>query len=115
MLIALNASLLIVLLPFVFYSGETPVVRDGMVRKYGREMPLVLYDDEWNLRSVLPYLKDGYFLPLRSGKIQSPRKVKAVWFFGQAAEYAPDYPEAEKVFVSPPEFFELPEGTTVIE
>ncbi len=105
LLIAGCASLLIVLLPLVFYSGETPVVRNGMVVKSGRKMPLVLYDDEWNLRAVLPYLKDGYFLPLRSGKIQSPRKVKAVWFFGQAAEYSADYPDEEKRFVSPPEFF----------
>ena len=115
LLIALNASLLIVLLPFVFYSGKTPVVRDGMVRKSGREMPLVLYDDEWNLRSVLPYLKDGYFLPLRSGKVKCPQAVRTVWFFGQAAEYAPDYPDAEKTFVSPPEFFELPAGAKRME
>ena len=115
LLIALNASLLIVLFPFVFYSGKTPVVRDGMVRKSGREMPLVLYDDEWNPRSVLPYLKDGYFLPLRSGKVKCHQAVRTVWFFGQAAEYAPDYPDAEKTFVSPPEFFELPEGAKRME
>ncbi|MBR4663934.1 MAG: hypothetical protein IKO93_08670 [Lentisphaeria bacterium] len=115
LLIALNASLLIVLFPFVFYSGKTPVVCDGMVRKSGREMPLVLYDDEWNPRSVLPYLKDGYFLPLRSGKIKRTQAVKTVWFFGQAAEYAPDYPDAEKTFVSPPEFFELLAGAKRIE
>lgn len=115
LLIAGCASLLIVLLPFVFYSGKTPVVRDGMVRKSGREMPLVLYDDEWNPRSVLPCLKDGYFLPLRSGKVKCPQAVRTVWFFGQAAEYAPDYPDAEKIFVSPPEFFELPAGAKLME
>ena len=65
--------------------------------------------------SVLPYLKDGYFLPLRSGKVKCPHVVRTVWFFGQAAEYAPDYPDAEKTFVSPPEFFELPEGAKKIE
>ena len=109
------AALAAVLLPLVFYSSQTPFVRDGMVRKSGRKMPLVLYDDEWNLRSVLPYLKDGYFLPLRSGKIKRTQAVRTVWFFGQAAEYAPDYPDAEKTFVSPPEFFELPAGAKRIE
>ena len=109
------AALATALLPLAFYSSQTPVVRDGMVRKSGREMPLVLYDDEWNPRSVLPYLKDGYFLPLRSGKVKCPQTVRTVWFFGQAAEYAPDYPDAEKIFVSPPEFFELPTGAKRME
>ena len=109
------AALAAVLLPLAFYSSQTPFVRDGMVRKSGREMPLVLYDEEWNPRSVLPYLKDGYFLPLRSGNVKCHQSVRTVWFFGQAAEYAPDYPDVEKTFVSPPEFFELPAGAKRIE
>jgi len=115
LVIALSASLLIVLLPLVFYSGETPVIRNGMVVKSGREMPLVLYDEEWSPRSILPYLKDGYFLPLHSGIVKCPQAARTVWFFGQAAEYAQDYPDAEKIFVSPPEFFELPAGAKLME
>ena len=115
LLIALSASLLIVLLPLVFYSGETPVIRNGMVVKSSREMPLVLYDDEWNLRAVLPYLKDGYRLPLSSGKPKCHIQSQSVWFFGNAAEYSTSYPAAKKVFVSPPEFFELPRGAEKIE
>ena len=115
LLIAGCASLLIVLLPFVFYSGKTPVVRNGMVVKSGREMPLVLYDDEWNLRAVLPYLKDGYRLPLHSGLTEHKIPCKKVILFGNAAEYSVNYPDAEKVFVSPPEFFELPEDAKKID
>ena len=109
------AALATVLLPLAFYSSQTPVVHDGMVRKSGRAMPLVLYDDEWNPRSVLSYLKDGYRLPLSSGKPKCHIQSQSVWFFGNAAEYSTSYPAAKKVFVSPPEFFELPDGAEKIE
>ena len=109
------AALAAVLLPLVFYSRQTPVVRDSMVRKSGREMPLVLYDEEWNPRSILPYLKDGYRLPLHSGLTEHKIPCKKVILFGNAAEYSVNYPDAEKVFVSPPEFFELPEGAKKID
>ena len=86
-----------------------------MVVRSGREMPLVLYDDEWNLRAVLPYLKDGYRLPLHSGLTEHKIPCKKVILFGNAAEYSVNYPDAEKVFVSPPEFFELPEDAKKID
>ncbi len=37
--------------------------------------------------------------------------AQTVWLFGAMAEYAPLFPSASLVFVSPPEFFELPFNT----
>ena len=110
LLISGGTALFVVLLPFVFYSEKTPFVRDGMVVKLGKEMPLILYDDEWNLRTVLPYMDDGYLLPLRSGNHPCKTRNRTIWFFGYAAEFAEEYQADKMVFVEPPEFFEVPEN-----
>ncbi|MDD4181842.1 MAG: hypothetical protein PHE87_09440, partial [Victivallaceae bacterium] len=105
-------ALFLCLSPFVFYSSNTPRVRGELVIKHGINMPLVLYGTEWQIKTILPFLKSGYVLPLHSGK--HIYNAETVWLFGNAAEYANEYQSARLIFVSPPEFFEFPPNTEKI-
>lgn len=87
---------------------DAPVVRKGLLVKFGREMPLVLHDEEWTLKAVLPYLKDGYLLSLAPGYVEPVTPPKFVWLFGAVAESAHRFPGARIVVVDPPEFCPLP-------
>ena len=120
LVVAAGSCMVILLLPFMLYSGTLPKVRNGMVVKEGGAEPLVLYSAPWTLRSVLPFMKDGYRVPLQAGRLpersslNTETNVAEVWFFGNAAEYVRDYPDADYIFVSPPEFFPCPERTKKI-
>ena len=68
------------------------------------DAPLVLYDEEWELSSLLPYCKNGYQIPLQPGLIKI--NAEKIILFGNAAEYAPEFPESKITYVNPPDFFE---------
>ncbi len=102
-------TLFLCLLPFVFYSPNTLRVKKEFVIKHGTNMPLVLYGTEWQIKTILPFLKSGYVLPLHSGK--QSYNAETVWLFGSAAEYASEYRNSKLIFIAPPEFFEFPLNT----
>lgn len=106
---ACGIAVLFCIIPFCFYSSVTPKIRNELIIKAGTEMPLVLYDDSWTLKNVLPFFKDGYRIPLRPGKHFVP--ADTIWLFGNAAEYSKSFTAAKLTFVSPPEFFDFPENT----
>ena len=74
--------------------------------------PLVLYDEEWELNSLLPYCKNGYQIPLQPGLVKI--KAKKAILFGNAAEYALEFPESQITYVNPPDFFEPASNTEKI-
>ncbi len=102
-------ALLLTLAPLAFSSPDTPRVRSGSLVKGDADAPLVLLDGDWTMRAALPFLKDGYRIPLDPKPPFPP--AQTVWLFGAMAEYAPIFPSASLVFVSPPEFFDLPPNT----
>lgn len=105
-------TLMLILASFLFYSSDTPRIKGGFVIMPGEDMPLVLYDEEWRLKTVLPFLEDGYILPLQPGNHQYP--AEQIYFFGNAAEWAGQFPDARLIFVFPPEFIEYPANTEKI-
>lgn len=110
-----GVSLVLCLSVFGFRNERAPKVERGVVVHSGASMPLVLYDDDWNLKSVLPFLKDGYRLPVRSWQNRKDTPIgtfREVWLFGECAHFANRFPDTQLIFVSPPENFPLP-GNTV--
>ncbi len=84
-----------------------------MVRR-GDNMGLVLRDDRWTLQEVKPFLPEAYRLSIHSyqrwdGAPNGP--ADRVRLFGECAAFARHYPESRLIFISPPEFFELPPNT----
>lgn len=101
---------LFVVIPLCFRTAGVPRVEDSFVRlPGGGSGTLVLYGDEWNLKSVLPFCPPGSLVSLKSGLIK--KKTKEVFLFGDAAEYAAIFPGVKLYFVAPPEFFTPPPGT----
>ena len=100
---AAGCAILCVILPFCLWRSDTPKVQNNIVYT-SPEAPLVLYDEEWNLKSLLPYCKDGYQIPLQPGLIKI--NAEKIILFGNAAEYAPEFPESKIIYVNPPDFFE---------
>ena len=98
---------LTVLRPLVPVEG-VPRVRDGFVVKSGRDMPLVLHDADWPLKAVVPYLKEGYLLAIKSGYAEPKEPPRSVWLFGTVAESAHRFSGATVIAVDPPEFCPLP-------
>ena len=101
--IAVGCAILCVILPFCLWKADTPKVKSNIVYT-SPDAPLVLYDEEWNLKSLLPYCKDGYQIPLQPGLVKI--KTEKVILFGNAAEYASEFPESKITYVNPPDFFE---------
>ena len=101
--IAVGCAILCVILPFCLWKTDTPKVKSDIVYS-SSDAPLVLYDEEWNLKSLLPYCKDGYQIPLQPGLVKI--KTEKIILFGNAAEYAPEFPESKITYINPPEFFE---------
>ena len=101
--IAVGCAILCVILPFCLWKSDTPKVKSDIVYS-SSDVPLVLYDEEWNIKSLLPYCKNGYQIPLQPGLVKI--KTEKVILFGNAAEYAPEYPESKITYVNPPDFFE---------
>ena len=101
--LAAGCAVLCVILPLGLWRTDTPKVKHDIVFT-SPDAPLVLYDEEWNLKSLLPYCKDGYQIPLQSGLIKI--NAEKIILFGNAAEYAPEFPESKITYINPPEFFE---------
>ena len=76
------------------------------------DAPLVLYDEEWNIKSLLPHCKDNYQIPLQPGLVKI--KTEKIILFGNAAEYAPEFPESRITYVNPLDFFEPAPNTEKI-
>ncbi len=110
--VAGGVSLLLFCCIFCFYDKNAPCIKNELIVKTGTEMPLVLYDDTWTIKTILPFMKDGYKIPL------SPQKTvidtESVWLFGNAAEYEGDFKNSMLIFVSPSEFYPFPENTQKI-
>ena len=101
--IAVGCAILCVILPFCLWKADTPKVKSDVVYT-SSDAPLVLYDEEWNIKSLLPYCKNGYQIPLQPGLVKI--KTEKVILFGNAAEYATEFPESRITYVNPPDFFE---------
>ena len=101
--IAVGCAILCVILPFCLWKADTPKVKSNIVYT-SPDAPLVLYDEEWNIKSLLPYCKNGYQIPLQPGLVKI--KTEKVILFGNAAEYASEFPESKITYVNPPDFFE---------
>lgn len=101
--IAVGCAILCVILPFCLWKSDTPKVKSDIVYT-SSDTPLVLYDEEWNIKSLLPYCKNGYQIPSQPGLVKI--KTEKVILFGNAAEYAPEFPESKITYVNPPDFFE---------
>ena len=101
--IAAGCAILCVILPFCLWKSDTPKVKGDIVYT-SPDAPLVLYDEEWELNSLLPYCKNGYQIPLQPGLVKI--KAEKVILFGNAVEYAPEFPESKITYVNPPDFFE---------
>jgi hypothetical protein len=65
--------------------------------------PLLLYDDDWSIKTAVAYSDGGYQIPVKPGF--KNRESPSVFLFGNAAEYAGEFPERDIVYVYPPEFF----------
>ena len=98
---------IILLLPLM-PKTDVPAVEGGFVVKKGESMPFVFRDGTWSLRSVLPYLNDGYRIKITPGCSDAPANAESVMLFGTAAESAFRFHNAEIVLVAPPEFCTLP-------
>lgn len=109
--IAAGFVLLCGAMPFCLWNPQTPK-RKGDIVYTSPEAPLALYDEEWNMKSVLPYCGGGFRIPLRAGFF--PGKAKELLLFGDAAEYAPEFPESRIIYVHPPEFFDPAPNTAKI-
>lgn len=108
------AALVICAGMIVIYSDKAPSFHKDMIVKHADTMPLVLYDDSWDVKSVLPFLPEGYFLMKKSWEMRErPPEVKTdkAYLFGKCAVFASALPNARLTFISPPEFAELPENT----
>jgi hypothetical protein len=101
--IAVSCAMLCVILPFCQWRSDTPKVQNNIVYS-SSNAPLVLYDDEWNIKSLLPYCENGYQIPLQPGLIKI--KAEKLILFGNAAEYASEFPNSKIIYINPPDFFE---------
>ena len=100
---AAGCAVLCVILPFCLWKSDTPKVKSDIVYS-SSDAPLVLYDEEWNIKSLLTYCKDGYQIPLQPGLVKI--KTEKVILCGNAAEYTPEFPESKITYINPPDFFE---------
>ncbi len=100
--IAVGCAIFCTILPFCLWKSDTPKVKSDTVYT-SSDAPLVLYDEEWSIKSLLLYCKSGYQIPLNPGLIKI--KAEKVYLFGNAAEYASEFSESKIIYVYPPEFF----------
>ncbi|MGE4564078.1 MAG: O-antigen ligase family protein [Victivallaceae bacterium] len=111
---AAGAALTVTLAVLLWRSPTAPVVEGDFVVRRGENIELVLRDDRWTLREVKPFLPEAYRLSIHSYQRRDDAPVvpaARVWLFGECAAFARHYPESRLIFISPPEFFELPSNT----
>ena len=109
--IAAVPAILTVTVPFSLSNPRTPKVDDNIIYT-AANAPLILYDEQWTMKTVLPYCGEYFQIPLRSGLVR--KKASRLILFGNASEYAPLFPGGAVEFVHPPEFFTPPENTVRI-
>ena len=96
-------------------TTDVPKVRRGFVVKEGVDSPHVFHDAEWTIKSVLPYVKDGYRLAIEPGFHPPDEPPKSVWLFGTCAESAYRFTNVPVAVVSPPEFCMLPPNALIVD
>ena len=96
-------------------TTDVPKVRRGFVVKEGVDSPHVFHDAEWTIKSVLPYVKDGYRLAIEPGFHPPDEPPKSVWLFGTCAESAYRFTNVPVAVVSPPEFCMLPPNALFVD
>ena len=106
--LAAVGAILCVILPLCLWSSDTPKIKNNIVYT-SLNAPLVLYDEEWTIKAILPYCKKDFQIPLKAGLVQ--KNAKKIILFGYAAEYAEKFPASSLVFIHPPEFFSSPVNT----
>ncbi len=106
--ISVGTAILCVTAPFCFTNSQIPKVKSGIVFT-SSDAPLILYDESWNIKSILPYSGSQFQIPLEAGF--GKKESKQVFLFGNAAEYAAEFPRSAIIYVYPPDFFE-PVGNT---
>ena len=105
---AAGCAMLCVILPFCLWQADTPKVKNNIVYT-SYDAPLVLYDEEWTIKAILPYCKKDFQIPLKAGLVQ--KNAPKIILFGYAAEYAEKFPASTLTFIHPPEFFLSPPNT----
>ena len=63
-------------------------------------------------KTLVSYCKEGYQIPLTPGLINSP--ARQIMLFGNAAEYAPEFPDSKIIYVNPLDFFDPVSNTEKI-
>jgi len=96
-------------------TTDVPKVRRGFVVKEGVDSPHVFHDAEWPVKSVLPYMEDGYRLAIEPGFHPPDEPPKSVWLFGTCAESAYRFTNIQVNVVSPPEFCMLPPNARIVD
>ena len=102
--IAAGAAALCVILPLGMRDARTPNVVAGGIVRTSPEAPLVLYDEEWSIKSLLRYCGNDFQIPLRPGFLRGT--ASEIILFGNAAEFAHEFPQSRITYIHPPEFFE---------
>ena len=112
------SSLMLSCFVFVFFSNETPQIKDGLVvlNRHEKDKRLFLYDCHWNLRDVRQFVqpRTSAVIPVDSceGLVSNVfPKADTIVMFGECASFYTAFPNAQLIFVSPPEFIEFPLGT----
>lgn len=113
---AAGCSLLLLSVFFVFgrcVLADAPRLAGEFIIRKGKHISLVLYDESWKLKDVLPFLPDGYCIPLRSweGETKIPEgRWDSIFLFGRSATSKfSNFPDScEVIFVSPPDYIIFP-------
>lgn len=96
-------------------TTDVPKVRCGFVVKEGADSPYVFHDAEWTVKSMLPYMEDGYRLAIEPGFHPPDDPPWSVWLFGTCAESAHRFTNIPVTVVSPPEFCMLPPNVRIAD
>ena len=101
-IIACILAIVCVMLPCVMLRGASPYFRNDVIYT-STNAPLLLYDDEWSIKTAVAYSDGNYQIPVKPGF--KKRETRCVLLFGNAAEYADEFSESDIVYIYPPKFF----------
>lgn len=100
--VACILSMICVITPCVMLRGVSLYFNDDVIYT-SNSAPLLLYDDDWSIKTAVAYSDGSYQIPVKPGF--KNRESSSVFLFGNASEYAGEFPERDIVYVHPPEFF----------
>ena len=100
--VACILSMICVITPCVMLRGVSLYFNDDVIYT-SNCAPLLLYDDDWSIKTAVAYSDGSYQIPVKPGF--KNRESSSVFLFGNASEYAGEFPERDIVYVHPPEFF----------